>query len=76
MDDRNAILELVETAVNAHRACSCGAPMVPTDEGGALWLLCSDRPAPRRLRSKLTTLDWVTPHDRVLLLDAEELAAA
>ena len=39
MYDRNAIVELVETAENAHRLCSCGAPMVPADEAGALWLL-------------------------------------
>jgi len=76
MYDRNAIVELVEAAENAHRLCSCGAPMVPADEGGALWLLCANRPAPRSLRSKLTSLDWVTPHDRILLLDADELAAA
>ena len=44
--------------------------MVPADEAGALWLLCANRPAPRSLRSKLTSLDWVTPHDRILLLDA------
>ncbi len=67
---------VIETAENAHRLCSCGAPMVPTDEGGALRLLCANRPAPRSLRSKLTSLDWVTPHDRILLLDADELAAA
>jgi hypothetical protein len=73
---RNAILELVESAENAHRLCSCGAPMVPADEAGALWLLCSNRPAPRSLRSKLTSLDWLTPHDRSLLLEADELAAA
>ena len=76
MYDRNAILQLVETAANAHRLCSCGAPMVPVDEAGALWLLGADRPAPRSLRSQLTSLDWVRPHDRVLLLDADELAAA
>lgn len=76
MYDRNAILELVETAEHAHRLCPCGAPMVPADEAGALWLLCSDRPASRSLRSKLTSLDWVTPHDHILLLDADELAAA
>jgi hypothetical protein len=73
---RNAILELVESAENAHRLCSCGAPMVPADEAGALWLLCSNRPAPRSLRSKLTSLDWLTLHDRSLLLHADELAAA
>ena len=76
MYDRNALLELVETAENAHRLCSCGAPMVPADEAGALWLLCANRPAPRSLRSKLTSLDWVAPHSRILLLDADELAAA
>ena len=76
MYDRNAIVELVEAAENAHRFCSCGAQMVPADEAGALWLLCANRPAPRGLRSRLTSLDWVTPHDRVLLLDADELAAA
>lgn len=76
MYDRNAILELVESAENAHRTCSCGAPMVPADEAGALWLQCSHRPAPRGLRTKLTSLDWIAPHDRILLLDASELAAA
>jgi hypothetical protein len=76
MYTRNAILDLVESAENSHRLCSCGAPMVPADKDGALWLLCSDRPAPRSLRSKLTSLDWLTPHDRVLLLDADELVAA
>jgi hypothetical protein len=76
MYDRNAILELIEDAEKSHRYCSCGASMVPADEAGALWLLCPDRPAPRSFRSKLTSLDWVRPHDRVLLLDADELAAA
>jgi hypothetical protein len=76
MYERTAIIELVEAAENAHRLCSCGAPMVPADEAGALWLLCANRPAPRNLRSKLTSLDWITPHDRILLLDASELAAA
>jgi hypothetical protein len=76
MFDRNAILEIVETAENAHRLCSCGAPMVPADDAGALWLLCANRPVPRSLRSKLTSLDWIPPHDRILLLDADELAAA
>lgn len=76
MYDRNAILELIEDAERSHRYCSCGAPMIPADEAGALWLDCSNRPAPRRLRSRLTSLDWLTPHDRVLLVDADELAAA
>ena len=76
MYDRNAILDLIETAENAHRLCSCGAPMVPADEAGALWLVCATPPAPRRLRSMLTSLDWLMPHDRILLLDADELAAA
>ncbi len=76
MSDRNALVELVETAENAHRLCSCGAPMVPVDEAGALWLLCANRPAPRSLKGRLTSFDWVKPHDRILLLDAEELAAA
>ena len=76
MYDRNAILELIEDAEKSHRYCSCGASMVPADEAGALWLLCSDRPAPRSLWSKLTSLDWVTPHDHILLLDADEFAAA
>jgi hypothetical protein len=75
MYDRNALLELVETAETAHRICSCRAPMVPAEEAGALWLLCANRPAPQGLRSKLTSLDWLTPHDRILLLDADELAA-
>lgn len=76
MYDRSAIIELVETAENAHRRCSCGGTMIPGDEAGALWLLCANRTAPRSLRSKLTSLDWITPHDRILLLDADELAAA
>jgi hypothetical protein len=76
MYDRNAILDIVEAAENAHHACVCGARMVPADEAGALWLRCSDRPAPRSLRSKLTSLDWLTRHDRILLLEADELAAA
>lgn len=76
MYDRTAILELIESAENAHRYCSCGAPMVPADEGGALWLLCSNRPAPRSLRSRLASLDWLNPHHRSLLLDADELSAA
>ena len=76
MYDRNAILELIEDAERSHQYCSCGAPMVPADETGALWLLCSNRPAPRPLRSRLTSFDWLTPHDRILLVDAEELAAA
>ena len=76
MYDHNQILELVEAAENAHRLCFCGAPMVPADEAGALWLQCANRPAPRSLWSKLASLDWVTPHDRILLLDADELAAA
>jgi hypothetical protein len=70
MYDRNTILELVEDAEKSHRYCSCGAPMVPTDQAGALWLMCAS------LRSKLTSLDWVAPHDRILLLDADELAVA
>ena len=76
MYNRNAILDLVESAENAYRRCSCGASMVAADEAGALWLLCSDRPAPRSLRSKLTSLDWLTMHDRSLLIPADELAAA
>ena len=76
MYDRNTILELIEDAERSHRYCSCGGYMIPADEAGAFWLLCANRPAPRSLRSKLTSLDWVTPHDRVLLLDADELAAA
>jgi hypothetical protein len=76
MYDRNAILDIIETAENAHRACFCGAPMVPVAEAGSFWLVCSDRPVPRSLRSKLTSLDWITRHDRILLLDADELVAA
>ena len=77
MYDRRTILELIEDAEKAHRYCSCGSPMIPADEAGALWLLCSNcRPAPRSLRLRLTSLDWLTPHDRFLLIDAEELAAA
>jgi hypothetical protein len=74
--DRTAILNIVDDAERAHPLCTCGRPMIPEDREGALWLACS-RPRPRRdgLLNRIRSLDWAVPHDRLLLVSAEELAA-
>lgn len=76
MYDRNAILNIVEDAERNHPSCICGQPMIPEDQDGALWLACRDRSAKRTsLVQRLRSLDWILPHDRYLLVSAEELAA-
>jgi hypothetical protein len=79
MYDRDAIMSVIYTAEREHSYCACGAPMIPADRDGSLWLECSahrergDKPA--GFFARLASLDWLTGHDRLLLLDATELAA-
>jgi hypothetical protein len=77
MYDRATILHLVNDAERQNPCCACGAPMLPMDRDGSLWLECATRRGPRRdLRSRALSLDWLIGHDRRLILGREELAAA
>jgi hypothetical protein len=78
MYDRLSILNLVEDAERELRFCACGAHMVVVARDGALWYECAGRQEPRvGFLARLASLDWLTGHDRRLLLEApdESLAA-
>jgi hypothetical protein len=77
MYDRETILHLVQDAERDTPHCACGALMTPADRDGALWLECitSRQPGNGRTRRPLT-LDWLLPHTRRLIVDAEEFLAA
>jgi len=68
MYDRLAILQLIEDAERAEPFCVCGAPMVATDRGGALWLECSARHRPHGRLARIAF--------RLGLHSARELLAA
>jgi hypothetical protein len=52
--------------------------MTPVDRDGALWLECVTQRTPRRTSAiaRLMSLEWLTGHDRRLILGREELQAA
>jgi hypothetical protein len=77
MYDRLTILHLVEDAERETPNCACGDLMIPVDRDGALWLECISSRQPRASRTRrLLSLEWLVPHTRRLVLDAEERLAA
>jgi hypothetical protein len=77
MYDRLTILHLVREAQRETPTCACGAPMVPVDRDGGLWLECSAPGRPREgLLARLASLDWVAGHRRREILAEEDLLAA
>ena len=76
MYDRTTILHLANDAQRHDPYCACGAPMVPADVDGGLWLECSALRAragsPSAVRSFLDRL----LHDRRVIVGREELLAA
>jgi hypothetical protein len=78
MYDRKTILHLIRDAERRTPYCACGGVMTPVDRDGALWLECITRRAPRRASAiaRILSLEWLTGHDRHLILDREELQAA
>jgi hypothetical protein len=73
MRHSTSLVTLIERAEAETPTCACGGAMLPVERDGALWLECAelsatDRGLAARLRAAFG-------HDRVLLLDAEELAA-
>jgi len=77
MYDRLTILHLVDEAQRETPSCTCGAPMVPADRDGGLWLECSARLRPGEgLLARLASLDWLAGHRRRLILAEDELLAA
>jgi hypothetical protein len=77
MYDRVTILNLVDDAERQTPLCHCGAPMIPVDRDGGLWLECSARPRTRDgLLARLVSLDWLASHRRRPLVTAEEMRAA
>jgi hypothetical protein len=75
MYDRARLLELIESAQDAHPYCpACGATSDVGDEDGALVLRCSAAAAPTGLLARIGAA--MLPHLRITLVDAEELLAA
>lgn len=76
MHDPTGLVHLIEDSLADNPRCTCGAPMTVTELDGALWLDCSARPSPGgTLLARVASFDWLTGHDRRLLLDRTELAA-
>jgi len=77
MDDRLAVLNVIESAERATPTCECGAIMGAVMRDSELWLECGAQPQPRDGR-----LAWAVaflterPHTRRLLLDQDELGLA
>lgn len=70
--DRSLVV-FIESALDRTPFCACGAPMVPADHAGALYLECTTHDEqPRGFFARLLSL---VGHDRHLLLAAEEMAA-
>lgn len=77
MYDRATVLHLVNDAQRRTPRCACGAPMIPVDRDGGLWLECTGRSEqPRDLLARLVSLDWLVGHDRRVIIDRSELQAA
>ena len=75
--DRLGILSLIQGAEQESRFCACGARMIVVERDGAIWLDCAARPGPRSgFLSRLASIDWISGHDRRLILDEAELLAA
>ena len=67
-----SLVSYIESSVDHHPFCACGAPMIPADHDGALYLECSRHDEERHGLSRLWSLFG---HDRQLLIAADELAA-
>jgi hypothetical protein len=77
MYDRATILHLVHDAEQHSPSCTCGEPMLATDRDGALVLECAAlrRRADASTSTLRSLLDRIR-HDRRVIVDREELAAA
>jgi hypothetical protein len=65
-NDRWAI-ELIEQTERDHPRCdACGAPNVPTERHGAIWLVCSDSLGTKSFLQRLVSIGG---HTRSLILD-------
>jgi hypothetical protein len=68
-----SLVTYIESVVDRTPVCACGAPMVPADHDGALYLECSTHDQEKR---GFTARLWsLFGHDRQLLMAREELAA-
>jgi hypothetical protein len=67
--DNAAALERIEQAEDETPICWCGAPTVPVDSGGAIWLRCTSLLRPRGAVRQLLTLDFAATHVNQHILD-------
>ena len=73
MGNNNHILVELERVERETRFCTCGDYMIPAADQDGIWLQCRSFENPNR--SRLTRLvDFITPHDRRLVVDHEALA--
>jgi len=72
---RDNVVEWIERSTRDHPFCQiCSAPTDVFDEDGRLVLLCTAVVAPRGLIARVSAK--LLPHDRTLVLDLREYAAA
>ncbi len=75
MFDRARLVELVESAIDAHPYCpTCDAPVDVVDEDGALVLRCSAAVSATGVFSRIGAV--VFPHLREVIVAREDLLAA
>lgn len=73
MRHSRSFVSFIDTAIDRHPFCDCGAPMTPVDHDGDIWLECTRHDeVPRGIVARITALFG---HDRELLLAREEGAA-
>ena len=73
MRHSRSLITLIESAEAQTPFCGCGAPMIPAEHDGELWLECVEHDkVPEGFLARLRAL---VAHDRRLLLAREEYAA-
>ena len=73
MRDSRSIVDYIESAIDRHPFCACGAGMAPVEHDGALYLEC--RTHDEEKRGVIARISAVFGHDRRLLMAAEDMAA-
>ena len=74
MFTHTAALERIEQAQHETPFCGCGAPTLPVDRNGVIWLGCTSLDEPKGLVRRLLSLDLSHTHQPIV--DLAELDAA
>ena len=73
MNNTHHVMVEIERAENETRFCFCGEYMIPAADADGIWLQCRTIDEPSRGRIA-RLFDFITPHDRNLIVDLETLA--